>query len=325
MSKFLSAGKVSKEEAKRITVKAKNWEECASVFLENGVVQMEELFERSRIGEAFELATRNFVDVLRVLRKKKRKLGKGTKHGFAEIVKRTKGRFEMLHGMRDVYEKLLSSNATLNRFLKRVLGSDFHLVYADLLISFPGAADQQWHVDGPHRAGAQEHYPPDILNVFVALDDIDVSMGPTEIRPGTHKLTRNIKKQVLGAILTKKLRPKVCSGCKCGDALVFDYRTLHRGVANLSSRPRPVLGLVFGRKEYKADKLNFPSRSVFDLCDNENDDDLDDTITKSKVLSAASAQRISLDPQSVAYVLEPQSPFEGILNTATEFAKWHDE
>ena len=157
----------------------------------------------------------------------------------------------------------------------------------------------------------------------MALDDIDVSMGPTEIRPGTHKLTRNIKKQVLGAILTKKLRPKVCSGCKCGDALVFDYRTLHRGVANLSSRPRPVLGLVFGRKEYEADKLNFPSRSVFDLCDNE-EDDLDDTITKIKVLSAASAQRISLDPQSVAYVLEPQS-FRNILNTATKLAKWHDE
>ena len=84
-----------------------------------------------------------------------------------------------------------------------------------------------------------------------------------------------------------------------------------------------MLGLVFGRKEYEADKLNFPSRSVFDLCDNE-DDDLDDTITKSKVLSAASAQRISLDPQSVAYVLEPQS-FKSILNTATELAKWHDE
>ena len=209
------------------------------------------------------------------------------------------------------YERRVREVTFLERLfeslLKRVLGSDFHLVYADVLISFPGAADQQWHVDGPHRAGAQEHYPPDILNVFVALDDIDVSMGPTEIRPRhTHKLTRNIKKQVLGAILTKKLRPKVCSGCKCGDALVFDYRTLHRGVANLSSRPRPVLGLVFGRKEYEADKLNFPSRSVFDLCDNE-DDDLDDTITKSKVLSAASAQRISLDPQSVAYVLEPQS------------------
>lgn len=321
-SKFLSAGKVSKEEAKRVTVNACDWKECASVFLENGVVQMNGLFERTTAEIAYDIATRNFLEILRVLRKNKRKLGKGTKHGFAEIVKRTKGRFEMLHGMREVYEKLLSNNANLNSFLERVLGQDFHLVYADVLISFPGAADQQWHVDGPHRAGAQELYPPDILNVFVALDDIDVSMGPTEIRPGTHKLTRNIKKQVLGAILTKKLRPKVCSGCKCGDALVFDYRTLHRGVANLSSRPRPVLGLVFGRKEYEADKLNFPSRSVFDLCDNV--DDLDETITKSKVLSAASVQRISLDPQSVAYVLEPQS-FRNILNTATKLAKWHDE
>jgi len=325
MSKFLSVGKVSKEEARRVTRKAEKYNECASVFLENGVVQIEGLYESEKAREAYRDALRNFVEVLRVLRRRGKRLGRGTKHGFAEIVKRTKGRFEMLHGMRDVYEKYLSKNKRLEEFLSRVLGQDFHLVYADMLISFPGATDQQWHVDGPHRAGAQEHYPPDILNCFIALDDIDVAMGPTEIRPETHKLTRNMKKQVLGAILTKKLRPKVRSACKCGDALVFDYRTLHRGVANLSSRSRPVLGLVFGRKEYKADKLNFPVRSVFDLMSDDDDDGGNDVVTKSNVLCAASSKElhISLDTETIGYVLQP-SLFQDLLKTATELAKWHD-
>ena len=64
-----------------------------------------------------------------------------------------------------------------------------------------------------------------------------------------------------------------------GDALIFDYRVLHRGRANMSDeedeeeeecvvgkdhggRDRPVLVLTFARRWF-VDVCNFPKRSIF--------------------------------------------------------------
>jgi hypothetical protein len=199
-------------------------------------------------------------------------MGQGTKNGYAEVVKRTQGRYEMLHEMRAVGATLTGgagcpTSPFLARFLgdDRVLGPDFHLVYCDLLVSFPGAVDQSWHTDGGHRPGSTEHHPAHVLNCFIALDNIEVEMGPTEVRPGSQRLTRDIQRQMLLAVMRKRLRPRIRPAAALGDACIFDYRTLHRGIANDGARPRPVLGLVFARGWYKRDTINFPPRSVFDL------------------------------------------------------------
>jgi len=165
--------------------------------------------------------------------------------------------------MRQIFEKYFARNEHLRHMLLHIFGEGYHLIYADLLISFEGAEDQQWHVDGGHRLGSKVHLPPDVINVFVALDDITRSMGPTVVRPGTHKLTRDMSKQILAAILTKRLRKKAQAPCKRGDAIAFDYRTLHRGARNESNRPRPVAGLVFASQSYQSDSVNFPKRSMF--------------------------------------------------------------
>jgi hypothetical protein len=232
-------------------------------------------------------------------------MGERTKGGFREIVKRTAGRYEMLYRMD---EGLLDARAGgrlarvleetwLRDFLGRTIGPGWRLMRQALLVSFPGADRQQWHVDGGHIS-AGRHLPCHAMNVFIALDEITAEMGPTELRPASHFLTRDLGKQMMLAKIKKRLHPTIRPTAQAGDAVIFDYRTLHRGLPNRSAstgsahdtalpspvwqdgmlwgaaagaphdrawtgRARPMLELTFANERYN-DLLNFPPRSVFD-------------------------------------------------------------
>ena len=47
-----------------------------------------------------------------------------------------------------------------------------------------------------------------------------------------------------------------------GGAVLFDYRTVHRGTANRSAEDRPLLYLTFARPWF-SDTVNFPTTSVW--------------------------------------------------------------
>ena len=59
---------------------------------------------------------------------------------------------------------------------------------------------------------------------------------------------------------------RVCVECAAGDAIIFDYRTLHRGTANVSQPPhdRPLLCLVFARRWFM-DADNYPRQGIGDV------------------------------------------------------------
>ena len=48
-----------------------------------------------------------------------------------------------------------------------------------------------------------------------------------------------------------------------GDLVLFDYRVLHRGLANTCERPRPVFYLALG-KPGRLDTSNFPATQLAD-------------------------------------------------------------
>jgi ectoine hydroxylase-related dioxygenase (phytanoyl-CoA dioxygenase family) len=91
-------------------------------------------------------------------------------------------------------------------------------------------------------------------------------MGPTEFRPGTHYHTRNLTPLMLAAKARKTLRAPTAPLPRIGDALVFDYRVLHRGKANASDKNRTFLVLTIAKPWFK-DVLNFPRRSLHDSTD----------------------------------------------------------
>ena len=125
----------------------------------------------------------------------------------------------------------------------------------------PDAKGQQWHVDGDHRTKST-HSSAHAINVFIALGDITLDMGPTEFRPCSHFLSRKLFKFMMLARARKQLHAPVQPVASSGDAVIFDYRTLHRGTENNSQLPRAMLELVFFKKGY-TDLLNFPKRSIF--------------------------------------------------------------
>jgi ectoine hydroxylase-related dioxygenase (phytanoyl-CoA dioxygenase family) len=137
----------------------------------------------------------------------------------------------------------------------------WRLLGRSVVMSLPGAAEQQWHVDGAH-VDVATHRPCHVLNVFFPLVDITPENGPTEVRPGSHYLSRDLAKMMLLAKLRKTLRAPLSPLVPAGSALVFDYRTLHRGRANTTaSESRPVLVLTFAKSWFR-DLYNFPKRSM---------------------------------------------------------------
>ena len=178
--------------------------------------------------------------------------------------------------------------------------NEFYLCNFSLLLSTPGSPTQSWHADGGHTS-LTSHLPCHVFNVFLPLVDVPLSMGPTELRPGSHVYTRDLTRMMLLAKIKKTLRDVVVPELKRGDGLLFDYRILHRGRANLSDvdedqmegegdeddecaeevtrednsdrsnsnkycrgRDRPVLVLTFARRWF-LDVCNFPKRSIFSL------------------------------------------------------------
>ena len=94
------------------------------------------------------------------------------------------------------------------------------------------------------------------MNAFVALSDVSLAHGPTELQPGSHKPSD------FGFVeLPEWFRldcPPVAPLLARGEALLFDYRLRHRGLANTSGEPRPLAYMVFAC-DGRTDDYNFPT------------------------------------------------------------------
>ena len=121
------------------------------------------------------------------------------------------------------------------------------------VISLPGSADQAIHADTPHLF---EHInlPPHYANLFLpATEDIheehdnsefngDTFLGGTAFVVGSHRL-ENCETLMNHNNRNERDRLTIRPSLRVGDALIFDCRLLHFGLANLSktSQRRPLL------------------------------------------------------------------------------------
>jgi len=195
----------------------------------------------------------------------------GLKNGFREIVMRSPGRFELSitgelscpHVLESAHV-LLRQNPRLSALLPILLDSssweNIKILNVSLLFSVPGSQGQAWHADGAH-VNVHKHEPCHCMNVFIPLADISKEMGPTQFRPGSHILTRNLAPLMLAAKARGTLRELEAPLSNVGDVLIFDYRVLHRGLANTSLSTRPILVASVAKKWFK-DVVNQPSRPI---------------------------------------------------------------
>lgn len=127
----------------------------------------------------------------------------------------------------------------------RVVGEE--MVMCQLATDTPlmGSEPQELHRDSPGLFPEWDREtPPYQLAVNFPLVDVTAENGPTEIARGTHLMS---KAQGLERIRSGTI-PLEAVDMALGDVLIRDVRHLHRGTANRTDVPRPMVVVGFSRK-----------------------------------------------------------------------------
>lgn len=177
---------------------------------------------------------------------------------FKEIGSRGNERFDLLllqqENIRDIIERRVVQR--IIPVVESILESDEIDFDLSVVYSKSGAPDQGWHADGDHQKGAEDikwvvdgwktHLAPAYaLCVFIPLIDLDDETGYTQFWPGSHQ-----SRGLAGFGPVAQITESTWNGkCNAGDAIWYDYRTMHRGMQNCK-KLRPVLQILFKRKWY---------------------------------------------------------------------------
>jgi ectoine hydroxylase-related dioxygenase (phytanoyl-CoA dioxygenase family) len=200
---------------------------------------------------------------MNTLKEQELPIGIGSKAGFHEVVQRSPGRFDVPldeAALEPIWgtQGSVAPDVPWMGLVRDVLGPDASPSFCGVVFSEPGSPAQQWHIDSPHEGS--EHRPAHAVNVLVALADISIAAGPTEVARGTHLLTNhlqgpsNLDIDDLLYQTSAEITPQILRGGQkgeeggvtaqhlealaAGDCLIFDDRILHRGLANNSDHTR---------------------------------------------------------------------------------------
>lgn len=230
-------------------------------FQQYGLVGMKHAFDIDDVDSLYDYAIQEFERLYQALKKHDNK-----KH-FSEIMARDQHRFDFRldldpNGMWRDYEQ----RGRWKDLVNDVLGSSHKLVKCGCVLSLPSCGMQYWHSDGVH-IGESADFESDsaasthALCVFVPLVDLTELTGYTEFWAGSHKYSKLLQKKG-----DQSLPGGTLGLLKRGDALLYDYRTIHRGTANAGSSARPVCYFLYARDGYEdVEDQNFHTESVFDV------------------------------------------------------------
>jgi hypothetical protein len=139
-----------------------------------------------------------------------------------------------------------------NRFAVQVaalvVGSPLQLTLFTANTNLPGSEGQSLHRDhGNFWKDADQTHRPAFISVHVPLVDFDERNGSTEVWPGTHRLAHEGPVPTEQAELTAQsaVSPPVQLSCPAGGIILRDGRAWHRGMPNLSDRPRIMTSMIY--------------------------------------------------------------------------------
>ena len=146
---------------------------------------------------------------------------------------------ERVHGFVDI-----ATHPWFVAVCEAVLGPDYRIVEIGFDIPFPGAADQPWHRDFAAPDATLSGRRLNSLAFNLTAVDTLPEMGPFEIAPGTQ--WDDIAPLGDPMFPPRELYPRYIARAqqkmpKRGDMAARSALTIHRGTANRSNLPRPVL------------------------------------------------------------------------------------
>ncbi len=135
----------------------------------------------------------------------------------------------------------------------------------------PQSRMQPLHADAAHLwPSLPEAHPPASLIVNVALTDVTVDNGSTELWPGTHLITSD-QRQISAEIEARRrlVAPPVRANTAKGSLLIRDARLWHRGMPNPSDEIRHMIAMI-----HNIHWLQRPAKLLFDArCQDQFPDD----------------------------------------------------
>ena len=149
-------------------------------------------------------------------------------------------REHMLPFARPFNESTIYSDPRLLTLLGDFLGDEFKMELMTVITSPPGSKNQRWHQGWRYLFHPDERLPPYAVVVALPLDDVTPEMGPTEMCPGKKR------RFYYGWRCDSHALPRL--GTTAGTLVIFDYKTLHRGLGNdHPMKERPMVSMVFSR------------------------------------------------------------------------------
>ena len=127
---------------------------------------------------------------------------------------------------------------TLQSAYQHTLGEKAVMVELSSLTSLPGTKKQQAHPDAGLDS-IDDFHKAVVLSSFLSLDDVKDNQAALDVWPGSHTFYHFLSDRNKEVIL-KMVSPIRMSVPK-GAVVIMDSRTLHRGTANKSRKPRPVI------------------------------------------------------------------------------------
>ena len=141
-------------------------------------------------------------------------------------------------------------------------------VMVGAVISRPGARVQRFHCDAEHEHFLAAKADPShrLYNVFVPLVDVQENGDGTEFwgAPALEDSTRALSRHFLQNAPLPPVEAGIeAPACAAGGLILYDYRTVHRGLANdaVSGRERAVAYVIIATGGAK-EGYNFPRMSV---------------------------------------------------------------
>lgn len=146
-------------------------------------------------------------------------------------------------------DELIGKGGSLNSILDSTVGKDGRIYEMACLVSDPGSERQAIHPDIPFESEDEIT----LITCFVALQDINDTMGPTVYLPKTNTAANHerFNNRATADEMLAETR-NLYSTLNAGDCSVYNPATLHCGSANKSDTRRAIFYLTFWnpRKEY---------------------------------------------------------------------------
>lgn len=168
----------------------------------------------------------------------------------------------------DPRDHVFDALCRLPRFLGLVNAALGPAVYVHQLKLNPkgagGGTGYGWHRDAGYWRELDRLPNDSAITLAILLDDVDASMGPLLLAPGSHRLPEQNSARlsqawttseqrgastVVGELVTSEPEPAEQQAFvgRAGAALLFDSRLVHGSLANQSTLPRWVLYVTYNR------------------------------------------------------------------------------